>query len=109
MVSIGLGILFTIPSYPEGDSLVNNCLGRNEVYFDFDYFVSGGISRSKEYCSMGNQIGKFFCQFCLVGFVFLSSNICEIFLMTKIYFAVKEQTKSVESLLTKSAFEERKR
>ena len=109
MVAFVITIMITIPSFPEGDSLVNNCLGRNEVYFNFDYFVKGGISRSKKFCSIENQFGKWFCYTSIIAFIILSSNVCEIYFLRKIYSAVRDQTNFAQSLLTKRAFEARKR
>ena len=110
LFSFGYSVLFTIPRYPEGNPIVNNCMGRNEVFFDFDYFVPGGISRgSDKYCIIDNPIGKYACQAYIGITIIICSNFCEIFFLGRIVMYMKKQTISVKEFLTTSVFEERKR
>ena len=110
LFSLGFGAFFLIPRYPEGNPVANNCKGRNEVYFEFDYFVSGGISRGGgQYCMIENPLGKYAC-YTLIGLaIVVCSNLFEIYFLGQIVMSMKAQTESVKQYLTKSLFEERKR
>ena len=110
LFSIAYSVLFSLPRYPEGNSRINNCKGRNEVFFDYDYFVPGGISRgSDEYCIIENPFGKHVCEAYIVIAIVICSNFCEIFFLGRIVMFMKNQTISVKEFLTKSVFEERRR
>ena len=110
LFSIAYSVLFSLPRYPEGNSRINNCKGRNEVFFDYDYFVLGGISRgSDEYCIIENPFGKYACEAYIVIAIVICSNFCEIFFLGRIVMFMKNQTISVKEFLTKSVFEDRRR
>ena len=110
LFSIIYSVLFTIPRYPEGNPIVNNCKGRNEVYFQFDYFVAGGISRGDgQYCMISNPFWMYACQASIGIAIIICSNFCEIFFLGRIVMCMKSQTESVKNYLTNSVFEERKR
>ena len=110
LFSLGYSALFIIPRYPEGNPVANNCKGRNEVYFEFDYFVPGGISRGGgQYCMIENPLGKYACYTTVGIAIIVCSNLFEIFFLWQIVMSMKAQTESVKQYLTKSLFEERKR
>ena len=110
LFSFGYGALFLIPRYPEGNPVANNCKGRNEVYFEFDYFIEGGISRGGgHYCMIENTVGKYACYTSIGIAIIVCSNMFEIFFLGRIVMSMKAQTESVKQYLTKTLFEERKR
>ena len=110
LFSLGYSALFNIPRYPEGNPIANNCKGRNEVYFEFDYFVEGGISRGGgQYCMIENPFGKYACYTSIGIAIIVCSNLCEIFFLGRIVMYMKTQTESVKKYLTNSVFEDRKR
>ena len=110
LFSVMYSVLFTIPRYPEGNPIVNNCKGRNEVYFQFDYFVPGGILRGGgQYCMIDNSFGRYACQTSIGIAIIICSNFCEIFFLGRIVMRMKSQTESVKNYLTNSVYEERKR
>ena len=110
LFSLGDGVLFLIPRYPEGNPVTNNCVGRNEVYFEFDYFVTGGISLGGgQFCMIENPLGKYTCYASIGIAIIVCSNLFEIFFLGRIVMSMKAQTESVKQYLTKSLFEERKR
>ena len=109
LFALSSGLVLAIPSFPEGDSVVNYCLGRQEVYFDFDFFLSEGVSRQKSYCSIDDYIGRQLCYGFVGAILLVTSNVCEIYLLIRIVFSIKQQTNNVKFLITKSAFEERTR
>ena len=110
LFSFGYGALFLIPRYPEGNPVTNDCKGRNEVYFEFDYFIEGGISRGGgHYCMIENTVGKYACYTSIGIAIIVCSNMFEIFFLGRIVMSMKAQTESVKEYLTKSLFEERKR
>ena len=110
LFSLGFSTLFLIPRYPEGNPVANDCKGRNEVYFQFDYFVVGGISPGGgQYCMIENPLGKYACYSSIGIAIIVCSNLFEIFFLGRIVMSMKAQTESVKEYLTKSLFEERKR
>ena len=110
LFSLGYSVLFNIPRYPEGNPIANNCKGRNEVYFEFDYFIAGGISRGGgQYCMIENPFGKYTCYTSIGIAVIVCSNLFEIYFLGRIVMYMKTQTESVKQYLTNSVFEERKR
>ena len=110
LFSLGFSTLFLIPRYPEGNPVANDCKGRNEVYFQFDYFIADGISRDGgQYCMIENLLGKYTCYTSIGIAIIVCSNICEVFFLGRIVMSIKTQTESVKQYLTKSVFEERKR
>ena len=99
-----------LPTTPGSQSMILNCLGRNELFFDFDYFTTGGYDRQKwEYCDMENPLGRFSCLSALIIGVAVESNLLEIYLTGKILLKLKEQTINSASLMSKKDFQSRKR
>ena len=98
-----------LPKSPENSSFLLNCLGNDEIYFDFDFFTPGGHSRKKQHCLIENLAGKYICQGTLILLVLVGSNICDFFLTSAVLYEMKKSTISVKSMLSKSAFATRKR
>ena len=97
LFSLGYSALFIIPRYPEGNPVTNNCKGRNEVYFEFDYFIEGGISRGGgQYCMIENPLGKYACYTSIGIAIIVCSNLFEIFFLWRIVMSMKAQTESVK-------------
>ena len=99
-----------LPTTQGSQSMILNCLGRNELFFDFDYFTTGGYDRQKwEYCDLENPLGRFSCLSVLIIGVAVESNLLEIYLTGKILLKMKEQTTNAASILSKKDFKSRKR
>ena len=99
-----------LPTTPGSQGMILNCLGRNELFFDFDYFTAGGYDRQKwEHCDLENPLGKFLCFSALIIGVAIESNLLEIYLTGKILLKLKKQTINSASLLSKKDFQSRKR
>ena len=100
----------SLPTTPGSQSMILNCLGRNELFFDYDYFTTGGYDRQKwEYCDLENPLGRFSCLSVLIIGVAVESNLLEIYLTGKILLKIKEQTTNAASILSKKDFKSRKR
>ena len=97
------------PTSPSTSSTLLSCLGRNEVYFDFDYFVKGGHSRTKEYCQMQSIFGRFTCYATLGIELLVASNIIDFLLVKKILQVMKLQTQSVASMISPESLSTRQR
>ena len=96
-------------SHPGNENITLHCLGRNEIFFKFDYFVEGGHDRStKDTCNFDNYFAKWSCYFSLFLAASIQSNLLEIFLTGKILFEMKKKTNDISSMLTRKVFEERK-
>ena len=101
---------FWLPRSPENSSFVLNCLGNDEaIYFDFDFFTSGGYSREKKHCLIDNLFGRYICFGTLILLTLICSNICEIYLTSVVLFKLKKNTASAESMLSSASFALRKR
>ena len=99
-----------LPTTHGSQSMILNCLGRNELFFDFDYFATGGYDRQKwEYCDLENPLGRFSCLSVLIIGVAVESNLLEIYLTGIILLKMKEQTTNAASILSKKDFQSRKR
>ena len=106
IVSLSQGL----PTTEGSQGMILNCLGRNELFFDFDYFTTGGYDRQKwQYCDFENPLGKFSCFLALIIGVAVESNLSEIYLTGKILWKMKEQTINAATLLSKKDFQSRKR
>ena len=106
IVSLSQGL----PTTEGSQGMILNCLGRNELFFDFDYFTTGGYDRQKwQYCDFENSLGKFSCFLALIIGVAVESNLSEIYLTGKILWKMKEQTINAASMLSKKDFQRRKR
>ena len=99
-----------LPTTPSSQSSIINCLGRNEVFFDFDYFTKGGFDRTRTYCDLKEYpMLQSTCK-ATIGFGFVvSSNILEAFLNTKVLLFMKSQTSRSASILSRAAFRRRQR
>ena len=97
------------PTTPETSSTLLTCLGRNEVYFDFDYFTPGGHSRARAYCQIENTFSQYICKGTLVIGILVASNILDLYLLFCILRVMKTQTKSVASMLSTEALTTRQR
>ena len=113
LVSLVMSIARSISTTPGSQSMVLNCLGRNEVFFEFDYFITGGHDRNVgRYCHQGdieNTFGKWFYFFALLTGFILKSNLFEIYLIGKVMYEMKESTINSGPMLSRKAFQERKR
>ena len=86
-------------------------MGREQIFYSYDYFQTGGIQR-EDIPLCASNINKFFfvsCQFMRVVNWIIWSNLVDIYFLIKISFVLKKQVQSVMKLLTREAFEERKR
>ena len=98
------------PTTPGSQGLILNCLGRNELFFEFDYFTPGGYSRHKwKFCYFDNPFGKFSCLSALIIGVIVESNLLEIYMTGTIILKMRAQTNKSASLMTKKDFQSRKR
>ena len=94
--------------------LVYYCLGQNELFFDFDYFITGSYHRSAgnfgvNFCQVKNPLGRWACNFTLVVGIIVESNLLEIYFIGKVAIAIKKYTKNAASLLSRKGLEARKR
>ena len=98
------------PTTPGSQSMILNCLGRNEVFFEFDYFTIGGFDRKNwKHCDVENLFGKFGCLITLIIGVTVESNFLEIFLTGRILCTMNYQTNNSAHMLTEKDFSSRKR
>ena len=98
------------PTTPGSQGMIVNCLGRNELFFEFDYFTPGGYSREKwKFCDFENPFGKFSCLSALIIGVVVESNLLEIYMTGTILLKMKAQTNKSAFLLSKKDFQSRKR
>ena len=115
---LSLEVLFTIcislaqwfPTTPGSQSVIINCLGRNEIFFDFDYFAIGGNNRKNwEHCDFESPVAKLSCFTTLVIGFTVQSNLIEIFLTGRVLWEMKNSTNASASLMTRQAYQNRKR
>ena len=67
LIALVIAIAHFLPTTPGSQSMILNCLSRNEVFFEFDYFIVGGHDRSQgSFCQIENIFGKLFCYATLV-------------------------------------------
>ena len=99
------------PTSPGSQSIIIHCLGRNEVFFEFDFFVEGGYERSAKgkLCQIKNPIGKGSCYTALIIGAIVESNLLEIFLTGRVLMEMKKSTKNSASMLSRKSFKARKR
>ena len=89
----------------------SHCMGREQHFYSYNYFQTGGIQR-EDIPLCASNVNKFFfvsCQFMRVVNWIIWSNLVDIYFLIKISFVLKKQVQSVMKLLTREAFEERKR
>ena len=105
-----MSIARCLSTTPGSQSMVLNCLGRNEVFFEFDYFIAEGHNRNEgRYCEIENLFGKCFCfGTLLIGFI-SKCNLIEIYLIGKVIKEMMESTNNSAPMLSTKAFQERKR
>ena len=85
-----------------------------EVFFDYNYFVVGGYGRAvSEFgvnlCQIENPAGRWACNSILFVGMIVGSNIPEIYLTGKVVIEMKKHTNNASILLSKKAFQARKR
>ena len=84
-------------------------MGRNEVYYSFEYFYPGGFSPRKEFCNYDSNFVFLPCIAMQIINWLIFSNLIDVFLLTKIAFILKSQRNSAQNLLTPGALLQRKR
>ena len=115
LMEVAFALIFALaqwyPTTPGMQSISIHCLGRNELFFEFDYFIEGGYDRSAKdgWCQIGNILGKYSCFSALFLAVVVESNLLEIFLTGSILFEMKKGTKNAAFMLSKKALCARKR
>ena len=97
------------PSTPETSSTLLSCLGRHEVYFEFDYFTAGGHSRQRSYCVIENTVGRYFCKGTLTLGVLVASNFIDFYFLLKILTVMKTSTQSVSRMISPESLKVRQR
>ena len=100
--------IITIFTTNPGSQVVGFCLGRREIYYNFDYFNIGGQSRVHVMCNFENIYLKWACYICQVIKKPICSNLIEIFFITRILMTMKIHTNSIVNLVTPKVLEERK-
>ena len=94
--------------------VLHYCLGQYEVFFDYNYFVVEGYGRAvSEFgvnlCQIENPAGRWACNSILFVGMIVGSNLPEIYLTGKVVIEMKKHTKNASFLLSKKAFQARKR
>jgi hypothetical protein len=104
-------IIFHIPPDPGTSYSLLQCLGRREVYFDFDYFRPGGYSGRYEICTHQepNSLANICCKLNRVISILIRSNLLEIFLLGSVIFHIKSSTLGAAGLITPRALRQRHR
>ena len=99
------------PTLPGSQAVIIHCLGRNEIFFEFDYFVEGGYDRSAkgQLCQFTNPIGKWSCNTALVIGAIVESNLLEGFFTRMVLREMKKSTQNSASMLSRKSFKARKR
>ena len=101
-----------LPTYRQ--RMLHYCLGQYEVFFDYDYFVVGGYGRSVaefgiNLSQVENPAGRWACNSVLFVGMIVGSNLPEIYLTGKVVIEMKKHTNNASILLSKKAFQARKR
>ena len=108
--SMILSLSQAFPTTPGSQGMILNCLGRNELFFEFDYFTPGGHKRENwKFCDFDHPLAKFSCLSAIIIGVIIESNLLEIYMTGKIILKMKAQTNKSALLLTKKDFQSRKR
>ena len=102
--SIILSLSQAFPTTPGSQGMILNCLGRNELFFEFDYFTPGGHKRENwKFCDFDHPLAKFSCLSALIIGVVVESNLLEIYMTGTILLKMKAQTnKSTSPTITSS-------
>ena len=96
-----------VMTFGSTSSALTLCLGQNEVFFDFDYFETGGIVRNQVPCKNDSSYMKYLCMGSVTIVAIVSSNICEIYFNARVMLQMK--TQSITSALTTHAIARRQR
>ena len=105
-----LTFAFWLPTTPSSMALIINCLDRNELFFEFDYFTPGGYDRTPTHCDFdGFPVAWYACRFTLLVGTFACSNIIEAVLTTKVLLYMKRQTSKSAYMLTRKDLRRRQR
>jgi hypothetical protein len=104
-------IIFQIPPDPGNSYHIMQCLGRREVYYDFDYFRPGGYSGQWETCTHQdpNSLASISCKVNRVISILIRSNLLEIFLLGSVILHIKSSTFGAAGLITPKALRQRHR
>jgi hypothetical protein len=96
--------------HPSNSKFIDRCLGRYEVFYDFDYIPQDAQSRYG-WCPPGPiaSIYGAFCYFSTFSFAAMSCNLCEMFFLGRAIYAIKAQTESVASMLSRNTLGRRRR
>ena len=99
IANLGLSILFVgvFMVSKGGFTILENCRGRYELFYSFDYFYKGG------YFTQSCFHSTYYCHYLIVP------TIIDMILIFKIIMEMKSHTKSASDLLTSNALKERKR
>ena len=90
--------------------LVENCRGRKELFYAFDYFgIEGGNPALVTDVCSNSDFTYYGCHILKIFHLLSMTNIIDILIIIKIAISVKSQTLSVTSLLTSKALKQRKR
>jgi hypothetical protein len=111
------GILTIIQIYPptphtSGGHLLLTCLGRPEVFYDFDYFKEGGEYaniRGISPCLERSGLSWLVCVGAQGVQVAISSNLTEVFILGHILISMKRQTNEIAPMLSRQSLESRRR
>ena len=105
IANVGLSILFVgiFMVSKGGYTILENCRGRYELFYSFDYFYEGG------YFTQSCFHSTYYCQFFRLINGLILTNIIDMILIFKIIMEMKSHTKSASDLLTSNALKERKR
>jgi hypothetical protein len=105
----GLILLIThLQLHPSNSQVIDRCLGRNEVFFDYNYFPLN--DQRFAWCPLANySMYGVLCYFSSGTFLLISSNLCEIFLLGRAMFAIKARTESVSNMLSADTITKRRR
>jgi hypothetical protein len=98
--------------YTAGGVSLLTCLGRNEVFYDFDYFKEGGgyaNIRGLSPCLGRSGLSWLVCVGTQSVRVAISSNLSEIYFLGHILVSMKRQTNGIAPLLSHSSLELRRR
>jgi hypothetical protein len=111
------GILTLIQRYPPsphtaGGHLLLTCLGRPEVFYDFDYFKEGGEYanvRGISPCLERYGLSWLVCVGAQWVQVAISSNLTEVYFLGHILVSMKKQTNGIAPMMSPQSLESRQR
>jgi hypothetical protein len=111
------GIITIIMKYPPSPYTARvftdlTCLGRPEVFYDFDYFREGGgyaNVNGGSPCFERYGLSWLICVVTKSVRVGIGSNLAEIYFLGHVLVSIKRQTKGIAGLLTRRSLEVRQR